>query len=195
MIRQYGAHELVEVNEILSNSICGINQFELFRPHVNGQELNSILEKQLGFMVDEFNNLVQVVKNRLMVQGISYPVFKQVNPIYGLHNPQPQSPNMTVNQLTDQDIASCMLGIHKSSAVARMGAVLECADPELRGFIQQGANNCAEQAYEVWQYLNNKGFYQVPTFEDITTDTMINSYKQVNRIDLNQQERQFVPQF
>jgi spore coat protein CotF len=41
----------------------------------------------------------------------------------------------------------------------------------------QGAVNCADQAYDVWQYMNSRGYYQVPTMQQNTTDTLINTYQ------------------
>jgi spore coat protein CotF len=73
----------------------------------------------------------------------------------------------------------------------RMMASLECADPNLRRMIQQGAMNCSEQAYEVWQYMNQKGYYQVPTMKDMTTQTMIQSYAEGNTsMGMNTQSQQ-----
>jgi spore coat protein CotF len=83
---------------------------------------------------------------------------------------------MSPFQLKDSDIASGVLGIHKTGATFKMLASLECADPNLRRMIQQGAVNCAEQAYEIWQYMNQKGYYQVPTMKEMTTNTVVNSY-------------------
>jgi spore coat protein CotF len=83
---------------------------------------------------------------------------------------------MGPNQLNDQQIASMVLSLHKSGAVCKMAACLECAVPNLRRLIQQSATNCAEQAYETWQYMNQKGYYQVPTMKDMTTNTFINAY-------------------
>ena len=56
-------------------------------------------------------------------------------------------------------------------------AALECANPNLRRMIIQSSNNCAEMAYEIWQFMNEKGYYQVPTMKQMTTNTMTESYK------------------
>lgn len=80
----------------------------------------------------------------------------------------------------DRDVASGMLGCHKSSATLKMMTSLECAAPELRRLIQRNALNSAEQAYEVWNYMNQKGFYQVPTMKEMTTRTMINTFDRAN---------------
>ncbi|MGO4699306.1 spore coat protein [Paenibacillus sp. 2TAB26] len=42
------------------------------------------------------------------------------------------------------------------------------ANPQLRTIMQQGAINCSEQAYEVWQYMNQSGYFQVPAMKKMT---------------------------
>jgi spore coat protein CotF len=191
MTAQYGAHEVMEVHEVLTDTIDGINQFELYRTHVKDPQLGSIIDKQIRFMTDEYNNFIQVINQRGMSQATPYRAPRSSKPVYGLRNPQPQTPNMSIDQLDDKDVASGMLGCHKASACMRMMASLECADPNLRRMIQQGAMNCSEQAYEVWQYMNQKGYYQVPTMKDMTTQTMIQSYAEGNTsMGMNTQSQQ-----
>ncbi|MDK2824580.1 MAG: hypothetical protein PWQ67_806 [Clostridia bacterium] len=176
MTAQFGAHEVMEVHEVLNNSINAINQCQLYRPHVRDQQLASMLDHQLQFMISEYNNLVQAINQKGITMGSPYRSTQNTQPTYGLDNPQTQSPNMSPFQLKDSDIASGVLGIHKTGATFKMLASLECADPNLRRMIQQGAVNCAEQAYEIWQYMNQKGYYQVPTMKEMTTNTVVNSY-------------------
>lgn len=176
MTAHLGAHEVMELHEVLTDTIDGINQFQLYRPHVKDPQLRSILDKQIQFMTQEYNNMVQAINQRGITQAIPYRGPRRVNPVYGLHNPSPQVPNTSMEEMDDRDVASGMLGCHKSSAAFRMMASLECADLELRRMLQQGAINCAEQAYEVWQYMNQKGWYQVPTMRETTTSTMINTF-------------------
>lgn len=176
MSAQYGAHEVMEIHEVLTDTIDGINQFQLYRPHVADSQLQSIVDKQIQFMTQEYNNLVQAMNQRGMTNSTPYRAPINQQPAYGLNNPQAQSPNTSMQQMNDRDVASGMLGCHKSSAGMRMMASLECADPQIRRMIQQGATNCAEQAYEIWQYMNQKGYYQVPTMKEMTTNTMMNTY-------------------
>ncbi|HBT47893.1 MAG TPA: spore coat protein [Peptococcaceae bacterium] len=176
MSSHYGAHEIMELHEVLTDTIDGINQFQLYRPHVKDQQLRSILDKQIQFMTQEYNNLVQAINQRGMGHAVPYRAPRTARPVYGLHQPGSQAPNVSPDEIDDRDIASGMLGCHKASAVMRMMASLECADRELRSMLQQGAINCSEQAYEVWQYMNQKGFYQVPTLQEVTTHTMINTF-------------------
>ncbi|MGB9660728.1 MAG: spore coat protein [Moorellaceae bacterium] len=180
MTAHYGAHEVMELHEVLSDTIDGINQFQLYRPYAKDPQLRSILDKQIQFMTQEYNNMVQAVNRRGISHAVPYRGPRMARPVYGLNNPETQTPNTSLNDMDDRDVASGMLGCHKASAAFRMMASLECADLELRRMLQQGALNCAEQAYEVWQYMNQKGYYQVPTLKEVTTNTMINTYAPAN---------------
>lgn len=177
MAANLGAHEVMEIHEVLNEAINGINQFQLYYPLVQDVQLKQMMEHQLQFMTNEYNNMVQMLHNQGAGQAVPYRAPMQSAPRYGLQNPPAQSPNASPNQMDDRDISSGMLSCHKSSALMKMIGALECASPELRRSLQQGAMNCAEQAYEVWQYMNQKGYYQVPTMKEMTTQTMMNAYQ------------------
>jgi spore coat protein CotF len=178
---QFGAHEVMEVHEVLTNGINSINTGELMVRFVRDTQLQSMLTRQVQFMVQEYNNLVQAVNSRTFNQQQSIPYRTQSRnmtqaPQYGLNNPSPMSPNASINEMDDRDVSSIMLGLHKTGAGRKMMAALECADPQLRRMMQQGAVNCSELAYETWQYMNSKGYYQIPTLKQTTTQTFMNTF-------------------
>ncbi len=179
-VANYGAHEALEVHEILSDAINGINLFELYRPHVQDKQLAKILETQLNFMIQGYNDIVSFLHNTGKNQSQPYRVQNNFSPKFGLRNPSPENPNMTINQLNDRDIASGMLGQAKAAAVFSTLAALECTDPNLRNIMKNCIKNKVEMAYETFQYMNQKGYYQVPTMQSNTTQTLFNSYQPVN---------------
>lgn len=178
MAASLGAHEVMEVHEMLSCAINGINEFQLLRQYVRDPQLRGILETQLQFMSQEYNNMIQMLHGQGMRQAVPYRTPKNIAPVYGLDNPGTQTPNMPNETIDDRDVSSAMLGYHKSSATDKMRAALECADPNIRRMMQQSAINCAEQAFEIWQYMNHSGYYQIPTMKEITTNTVLNMYQQ-----------------
>ena len=190
--QQLGAHELMDLHEVLTNTIDGINQAQLYTPHVQDQELQSILQNQIRFMTNEYNSIVKTLSNKTQGQNVqSYRTIKNVNPTYGMQGGgTSEKPNTDLAQMNDHDVASGLLGIHKTSAVLRMRAATECVDPELREMMIQGSKNCADQAYEVWNYMNRKGYYQVPTFNQNTTQQIINHYQPATNIHQPVQYRQ-----
>lgn len=177
MAAHLGAHETMELHEVLTSAINEINHFQLYRSMARDPQLMSMLDRHLQFMTNEYNQMVQTLHQQGNTHAVPYRAATNKAPIYGLDNPAPQSPNMSINQWDDRDIASSMLSCHKNSASKKMLATLECAEPQLRRMMQQGAVNCAEQAYEVWQFMNQMGYYQVPTMKEQTTNTVLQSYQ------------------
>ncbi|WP_028612138.1 spore coat protein [Paenibacillus harenae] len=194
MTAHLGAHETMELHEVLNASIDRINLFQLYRPYVKDQRLLQIVDRQLQFTMNEYNQTVQSLNHQGRGQAVPYRSPMNTAPIYGLDNPARQTPNLSVNQMDDRDVACGILGCHKSSALMTMIAALECADPQLRRMMQQSAVNCSEQAYEIWQYMNQAGYYQVPTMKEMTTNTVLNSYETagntMNSMDMLQAQAQ-----
>ena len=176
MAAELGSHEVMQLHEVLTNVIDGINQFQLYRPHAEDPQLRSILDKQISFMNQEYNNMVQTVSHHSKGEAIPYRRVKNVAPSYGLKNPSPLAPNSSIDDMDDRDVSSGMLGCNKAAAILKMTASLEFADPTIRRMLQQAAINCSEQAFEVWSYMNQRGFYQVPTMKQMTTHTMIDTF-------------------
>ncbi|KAB2952406.1 spore coat protein [Heliorestis acidaminivorans] len=175
--QKIGAHELIMTHEVLTSTIDTINTFELYRPHIKDQRLSQIVDNQLRHMQSNYQSLVSFLQTRQNQSSHSYRTPIQSSPAYGLRNPAPQQPNSNVNQIDDRDIASGILSCSKSLAMKTTVAALECADPTLRQIMNSTIQSCINQAYETFQFMNQKGMYQVPTLASNTTQTMINTYQ------------------
>lgn len=180
MQHQLGAHEVMEAHEVLTDTIDGINQFMLYRPHVRDQQLHQILDRQINFMEQEYQNLVSMLSQQKGVSVEPYNSRMNPNVKYGLRSPSPVMPHESTGQLTDRDVASGMLGCNKSSALLRMSAGLETADPQLRRSIIQCAVSSAEMAYETFSFMNQRGMYQVPTMPMRTENNFVGTYQTGN---------------
>ncbi|ABZ84498.1 conserved hypothetical protein, possible spore coat protein, cotf [Heliomicrobium modesticaldum Ice1] len=175
--QQFGAHETLMVHEVLQTTINGINKFELLRPHVKDSQLAQIMDNQIQFMRTSYQNTVNYLHHKGAPNAVPYRMPRTSSPTYGLRNPQPQEPNSSVNQLDDRDVASEMLGSAKWGAILHTQAALECADPTLRSMMVSGAQSCINKAYEVFQFMNQRGMYQVPTMPDKTTNNFLNAFQ------------------
>ncbi|MDQ0230027.1 spore coat protein [Metabacillus malikii] len=177
--KQLGAHEMLECHEVLMCAINGINQFQLYQPYCQDEELKNILQNQLSFITNEYNTLVNALKQRMNIGTLpEVKTNSNFTPQYGLNaQAVAEIPNASVNQMNDRDVSASMLGFHKSSGIMKMHAALECTDVHIREMLIQSAKNCADQAYEIWSYMNKQGYYQVPTFDQMTSNTLMNSYQ------------------
>lgn len=180
MNQQLGSHEVMEAHEVLTDIIDSINVYLLYRPHVRDQQLNQIMDKQLNYMEQEYHNMVSLLSQNRGVSVDPYNARINTSIKYGLRNPSPVTIHESAGQLTDRDVASGILGKTKSSAIVKMAAGLECADPQLRRIIVQGAVSCSEMAYETFSFMNQRGMYQVPTMPMRTESNFIGTYQTGN---------------
>ncbi|MDF2683851.1 MAG: spore coat protein [Brevibacillus sp.] len=125
-----------------------------------------------------------LISKELMGRGIHVAAMPQMTQwrtteptAVGLQHPQMLAPNPHSTRLSDMTISTIMLNWHKTGSAVGMLWAGECEDPKIRQYHVNGANLCQEMAYETWQYMNTKGYYQAPQLADHTMNTMINAYQ------------------
>lgn len=179
----YGAHETMEVHEILNEKINLINHFSMYAQMVQDHQLRQMIGQHMQMAIQSYDQLVSYTHDYNAAAGGQRPFgMPNVRPQqiqYGLNNPAQQMPQMQ-GRLNDQQILSAILSCHKNSARSQMHASLECADPNVRQMLVNGAITCANQAYEVFLLMNRQGQYQVPTMNDHTAKTFLHSYQPAN---------------
>lgn len=178
----YGANETMKVHEILGEKIGLIDHFSLYAQQCQNQTLRQMIDLHVQTAIQSYNQLVAYTHDysaaQQQVPPYGAPTSNPQEIQYGLRQPAPQAPNLQ-GTFTDQQIASAMLSCHKNSAKCHTAAALECADPHVRQMMVQGATTCTNQAYEVFLFMNQQGWYQVPTMEDQTAKTFLHTYQPV----------------
>lgn len=184
----FGAHETMEAHEMLNEKINAINHFSIYLHNCQNPTLRSMIERHQQLAIQAYDQLVQYTHDYNAANQNRQPInmgnIQQQQISYGLNNPQTMAPQMS-GPLPDHMIAMAVLSIHKNSAKNHMAALLECVDPNVRQMLIQGSINCAQQAYEMFLFMNQNGFYQVPTMQDHTAKTFLHSY-QPNQQNQNQ---------
>ncbi|BAF60206.1 hypothetical protein PTH_2025 [Pelotomaculum thermopropionicum SI] len=183
---KFGTHEAVEMHEVLSESACIIDHYAMYISQCQDPELRRILERQQRHMIDSYNTKVNVMQG----QGIDVsrvPVATmgagtagmpvESRPEYGMQQGSPVVPRPDARTLSDRTIAMGALVFHKCSAVRSTNAALECANPHLRNVLASSARSCMEMAYELFQYMNHKGWYPVPLMPDRVIHQMQQTYQ------------------
>ena len=117
MAANFGAHEVMEIHEILSDTITSINTVQLYNEHCKDPQLKNLVNKQQDFMSNEFNNMANALRQEGIQEAVPYRANMNFSPTYGLRNPSPQTPNPSASQVDDQDVASALLGVHKTGAI------------------------------------------------------------------------------
>lgn len=171
---KFGTHEAMEVHEVLSENTCMIDHYAMYLNQCQDPELRKILERQQRYMADTYNTMINVMQG----QGIDVSSTPRINtnqttmmaggnqPDYAIQQVSPVMPNTEAKTLSDRAISMGALVFHKCGSIRSTGAALECANPNLRNLLVTAARSCMEMSYEIFQYMNNKGWYPVPAMPE-----------------------------
>jgi spore coat protein CotF len=176
----FGAHETMEVHEILTEKLNMISHFNLYASQTKNPELRNMITRHLQEEIKSYDAIVAYTHDYTQFTPVTPNT--NVNHIkpdqiqYGLNNPSMLAPE-TNAVLNDYEVASAMLICHKNGANNGVKASLEMADPNLRQMLMNGAFNCVNQAYEVFLFMNEQGMYQVPQIKDHTAKTYLHSFQ------------------
>jgi spore coat protein CotF len=176
----FGAHETMEVHEVLAEKMNMISHFNLYAMQTKNPELKSMIMRHQQEEIQSYDSLVKYTHD--YTQFTPIPPNTSVSNIkpdqiqYGLDNPSMLAPETNAT-LNDYEVATAMLLCHKNAAANGVKAALEIADPNLRQMLTNSAMNCVNQAYEVFLFMNQQGLYQVPTIKDHTAKTYLHSYQ------------------
>lgn len=177
----YGAHEAMEVHEILQMKQFLIEHFSMYLDQTMDPTLREILHRHVATAVEHYNYLVSYTHDYHTAQTKMMPVHRvqTFDVQYGIRETSQVTPDTERGRMSERSRALSMLQIHKNSAVMHMKAALECADPNLRQIMVNGSMMCEQQAYEVFNYMNHKGWYQVPGLNPHATDALLHAYQPV----------------
>lgn len=179
----HGAHEILDVHEVLSASIGALNQFVILRDQVQDQELLNILDRQYAFLLDEYNITQECFRTG---HDPSHPTGSYKMQIdnkstIGVTPSQPKKPIQSANEISDDLISGFILSAHKTLATGKTAAALEVTNPVVRRVLQDSIQNCIEMAYELSLYQNKKGYYQIPQLNQSDYNAMLNMYGQAQK--------------
>lgn len=176
----HGGHEVNDVHEVLTCMIGLLEQYVLYRDHIQDQELLQIWENQYQFLSDEYNMLVQAFSTgQDPAHGTRRYQMTQSNETitYGLKPmPSPKTPKTSADQIKCANISGFMLGLIKSMAHAKTMAALEVTNPVVRRVLQDSIPNTIEMGYEISLWQNKNGHYQIPQYSEQDMKTLVSSY-------------------
>jgi len=189
----FGAHETMEVHEILNEKINLINHLAMYMNSCQDPQLRNMIDRHLQTAMESYNQLVAYTHDysaaQNMNQAYGMPAVNPQQVVYGLRNPSSVAPG-TQGLFNDIQIASAVLCAHKNSAKNHIAASLEIADPNIRQMLINGAVICSNQAYEVFLFMNERGIYQVPRMNDDTAKTFLHTYQPVSQTQQPDAQRQ-----
>ncbi|MDQ0190694.1 spore coat protein [Alicyclobacillus cycloheptanicus] len=184
---EFGAHELLVMHEALMTKAANAEMLSYLSEQVQDRQLRTMLADQARTAANHYTQGVNLLQGQGRMSGgmMSAPgmmsgqhaMSQNGEPKLGLRQPSMPAPSMSGNSLSERSICTTVLNLHKHGAIGWMTFAMECADPDLRSYLVNGALLCDRAAYDTWMYMNQKGYYQVPTLLQKTTNTLIHSYQ------------------
>ncbi|ACV62125.1 Coat F domain protein [Desulfofarcimen acetoxidans DSM 771] len=156
-----GIHEAMEMHEVLNDEACTIEHYSMYTSQCQDHELRNILERQQRHMIEDYHRKLSVMQGH----GLDVSAASRLNMEHmgaGQNTHSYPSTNTGTKHLNDKTIAAGALLFHKCGATRSTNAALECSEPHLRNLLAGSARSCMEMAYEIFQFMSHKGWYQLP---------------------------------
>ncbi|SDJ10929.1 spore coat protein [Natribacillus halophilus] len=178
-MQDHGGHEMFDVHETLTTAINVLDQYMIFRPYVQDQELLGILDQQYDYITTQYNRMVEAFstgqKPSVDIQPYEIPTMGDIT--YGLQPSPPQKPTNNLGEVNEQGISSHMLGLLKSTSSMFAMSAAEVTNSVLRRVIADSIPDFIEMSYELFLYQNKHGYYQVPQLQQTDMDKMTHGYE------------------
>ena len=162
-----GAHELYDLNELTMSCVNSITNMGYMLNHVQDPEFKMILERHFPLHVRDYNMKVEFL-NQAQGATRELPLLKEdqrlsTAAIESAVPASPVQPRTMVENLNDREMATAYLLTLKRAGREYAWAAMEMSNPEIRSFCQTAFMMSCSHAYDMWQYMANKGFYPVET--------------------------------
>ncbi|WP_170008397.1 spore coat protein [Bacillus fonticola] len=179
---QLAAHELNELSELVAGCFNTVTCMSSYMNQAQDPELKQLLQKHFPLHVKDYNLKVEFLQSQ-SVPNIEKFQPDTLNPQlsnYTQSQPLPAgAPRTNVQQHTDREIALAYLINQKGSAKNYAVAATECANPNLRTFLENAFLNSSHHAYEMFEYMAKKGYYPLMAAPQTAIDTMSTIYQPV----------------
>ena len=181
-IMQLSAHEVYDLHELAMSCVNSITNMACFINQAKDPELRGILQRHFPQHVQDYNIKVEYL-NKQAGAGNEFKVPALPNKTISLEgaNIEPVRPRTEVQQFTDREIATAYLLTLKRAGREYAWSAMECSNPEIRSFLERAFQMCSHHAYEVWQWMAQKGYYPVEPVHDTTIRLYSGAYQQIQQ--------------
>jgi spore coat protein CotF len=154
----------------------------LFINHAKDQELKSLIKKHFPYHVKDYNTKVEYLSRTNGAKtGLPIPEITHIldNFTGADTNTKSVTPRTDVSELDDREIATAYLLTLKRAGREYAWSAMEASNPELRVFLEDAFKMSSHHAYDIWQWMVKKGYYQLEAAPAETLGTIGSIYKTV----------------
>lgn len=179
---QLAAHEAQDLNELTLSCVNSITNMALFIGQVQDPDLKALLQKHLPFHIQDYNIKVEFLSkaegatSQLPIPDLT-PILQSFTQSQA--SPVPVQPRTTVPQFDDREMATAYLLTLKRAGREYAWAAMEMSHPEVRSFLEHAFCMSSHHAYDVWQWMVQKGYYPLEPAPMTTMSTLGTMYQKV----------------
>ncbi|ASK63411.1 spore coat protein [Virgibacillus phasianinus] len=161
---QLASHELNELSELVAGCYNTVTCLTDSINQAQDPELKKLLERHYPLHVQDYNLKVEFLQSNTTPDITKFKP-AELKPVLDSYTQAPVNqfqsavPRTQAGQKNDREIATAYLLNQKGSAKNYAAAVVECANPDLRTFLENAFLNSSRHAYEIWEYMTQKGYY------------------------------------
>lgn len=161
---QLASHEFLVLSDLAMGCYNTITCLRIDIQQAQDPELKQLLQGQFPLHVKDYNLKVEFLQSNTTPDISKFqPAALHPKLENHLQSPVSELPKIEVrsqiSQKNDREITTGYLLNQKSSALNYAKGVLECANPDLRTFLENAFLNSSRHAYDIWQYMVKRGYY------------------------------------
>lgn len=179
---QLAGHELYDLHELAMSCVNSITQMGNFLTQAQDPGLRGMIEGHFPYHIRDYNIKAEYLKN---AQGPTkeLPV-PDLNPVLSSFTQSPSTshpvmPRTNGVQLNDREIATAYLLTLKRAGREYAWAAMEMSHPDLRTFLEDAFRMSCRHAYDVWQWMVQKGYYPLEPASQTAQTTMAGIYQEM----------------
>ncbi|MGM9926769.1 MAG: spore coat protein [Bacillus sp. (in: firmicutes)] len=185
------AHELYELNELTMSCVNSITHMGYMVKHIQDPEILEIVNRHFPMHIRDYNMKVEFL-NQAKGATKELPLIKdeQRIPEFPTEYPTapPVQPRTLVDNFNDREMATSYLLTLKRAGREYAWTAMEIGNPEIRSFCQTAFMMSCSHAYDIWQYMVQKGYYPAEMASDAQINKIASMYLLVPETVNNQQQ-------
>jgi spore coat protein CotF len=161
---QLAAHELYDLHELTASCVNSITCMGIFLNQAQDPALRTMLQQHFPFHIADYNKKVALLQqNGIQIPFAASPLSASLTDPTSLpvQPAPPITPRTDAEAMNDREICLSYLLTLKRAGREYAWAAMEMANAELRSFLEHAFQMCSHQAYDVWQYMVQHGWYPV----------------------------------
>lgn len=185
------SHELYDLNELTMSCVNSITNMGYMVKHIQDPEFLEIVNRHFPMHIRDYNMKVEFLSK---AQGATkeLPLIKEDKRLTDFHagfpTAPPAQPRTMVENMNDREMATSYLLTLKRAGREYAWAAMEMVNPEIRSFCQTAFMMSCSHAYDMWQYMVQKGYYPVEAATDTQVGKIASMYLLVPETQNNQQQ-------